>query len=113
MKLFKKLTAVVAMAAVCLSMAAPVSANAAGCEHLSLRKITGYEVLDNSAHKIFYVTDVDGDDIEDTVFTTCYKEKRKYYTRYICMHCKQILQDIYETTIIVHLHKKCADYVEY
>lgn len=71
MKSLKKLTAVVAMAAVCLAMITPMTANAAlACTHKMI-ETNEDGTVETTEHDYYYTTDLNGNGIPETAKGTC------------------------------------------
>lgn len=88
MKLFKKLVAVVAMAAVCLSMTAPVSAKADGCTHTYVRKTQRRAYAGAYEHTFEFEMDVNGDGDMEIVTEDCAYTAYDVYDIYLCADSK-------------------------
>ena len=105
MKLFKKLVAVVAMAAVCLSMAPAVDAEAAVllCPH-SGRKTAFVEVVFDDVidtHWFMYATDIDKNGTPETVYVECIVTEKLVRYGFECWDCHD---SIYRTSEVITEH---------
>ena len=110
MKILKKLAAVAAMAAICLSMAAPVSANAATeCTHETLRKNRRYVYEDSGREEFEYWKDVDGDGEPEKVTDYCSYTVYLIYEEYLCANCnRQIINLGRVGSYKTHSDPKCT-----
>lgn len=97
MKLFKKLIAVVAMAAICLSMTAPVSADAAteDCGHSYLRKTQKRVYVGTSKHIMGIEMDVNNQEPDEIVIYECNKIIYDVWDVYLCMECNKKMFELY------------------
>ncbi len=95
MKLFKKLVAVVAMAAVCLSMTTPVSAKADGCSHTNIRKTQRRAYTGAHEHTFDLEMDVNGDGDMEIVTEDCAYTSYDVYDVYLCNGCNFVIAEWY------------------
>lgn len=114
MKLFKKLMAVAALAAICVSMTMPMSASAAlpsGCKHV-MEMYEVDRVYKSSDTVMFtYMMDVDDDGALEVVVDYCTEVTYEVEYEYMCTKCGYGLGSLYleETT---HTDEKCPNYLE-
>ena len=89
MRLAKKLGAVVAMAAVCLTMVAPTMASAATCPPHYFSVYDTDQVITTTTHEYLYgvIKYPDGSEKED--WRTCTVTTTKYYDNAICLDCSK------------------------
>lgn len=111
MRLFKKVTAAVAMAAVCFSMVAPVSASAApivSLGHVYVHVDEEYTVEDVYSRQFTYMSDVDDDGYEEVVVDVCTEITYKYSYRLTCKKCGLGNYDYFEIILPpTHSESKC------
>lgn len=115
MKLFKKLVAVAAMAAICITMTAPMSANAAvpNCNgrHLMETEETR-EYVSSRTEPLIYKMDVDGDGEEEIVVDYCTEVTFNVKYRMECIKCGLALEST-ETTVTTHSEQeRCQNYLK-
>lgn len=108
MKLFKKLVVVVAMAAVCFTMTAPVSAQAAACTHDNTTRVYLYNITDSYDHTYDYWADIDNDGRSEHIYDTCHVEVRQYSNRYVCTNCRWLVFSTPGETLVVHSEYNCT-----
>ena len=87
MRVAKKLGAVVAMAAVCLTMVAPTTASAATCPPHYFSVYDTDKVVTTTTHEYVYgiIKYPDGSEEEDR--RTCVITTTKYYNNAVCLNC--------------------------
>lgn len=84
MKFLKKLTAVAAMAAVCLAMMTPMTASADACQHPETRKTQQRQYLFTDDHTFDFEMDVNGDGNDEIVTEECEYIAYDVYDVYLC-----------------------------
>lgn len=111
MKLLKKVAALAAMAAVCITMAVPVSAKAAAScpPHLYTEQNHRVDIVDTSTHIISYV--VENEDGEEEVYrAVCIIEWEEYIYDMVCLNCGSISYRHSSVAQPAHRNNKCSEY---
>ena len=120
MKIFKKMVALTAMAAVCFTMSAPITASAAtraagpGLElpscppHNFVRGNDRYEEYDTTHEYVFGYADRDGDGYAETVmYATCYVHVVIDEYDLICTDCGMTLPEEGPGRVETHTNPNC------
>ena len=98
MRLAKKLGAVVAMAAVCLTTVAPTTASAGTCPPHTFVKVV--EARDSyTEHHAYLYGIVDG---EDTIWKDCVITTTKIVYALNCEYCDEYISSYDRTTTVTH-----------
>lgn len=98
MRIAKKLGAVVAMAAVCLTMAAPITAKAVVCPPHEFDEV---EQSCNSytEHHAYHYGTINGD---EKIWKDCVITTTKIVYALDCCHCEEYIPNYRETTSVTH-----------
>lgn len=113
MKLFKKMVALVAVAACSFAMTAPMSASAAQYpnKHNMQMKLVDKEHISSKTVSFVYMMDVDNDGFDEVVVDFCTEVTYEFYYEYVCTICGYGLDGMIVVTDTTHsAGAQCPNY---